>query len=102
MKNAPGPYKYLEDVVKITDVKQAPRISTYEKSKHAKVYYDLLAFIDDNPEAVVSYTRGGKTYNNMTAISLSDDIDNILHPKWFRKWFHFQPVDLNEPHKCGH
>ena len=101
MKNVPKPFKYLEDVAKVTEVTPRNIIATYDVNERAEVYYDLLAFVSDTPGAVVSYTRNGKAYKNMTADTLSEDIETILHPKWFRKWFHFRPVRLTEPRICG-
>jgi len=64
------------------------------------VYYDLLAYLADNPDAMLSYTRDTISYPNMTASKLKIEIDNTLHPKWVRKWFHFKEVDLERPEPC--
>ena len=102
MRKAPGPFGYLDDVAIITEQEGAPGLATYMNDGYAIVYYDLLAYALEYPSALISYTRGGVNYTNMNAESLADDIENILHPEWFRKWFHFQIVDLNRPVECGY
>lgn len=95
MRAPPGPFKYLEDVVTIDDP-QDPNSEVY-----GVVYYEILSYLSDNPQAKVSYTRKGVSYTDMTAEKLSGDIESVLHPKWFRKWFHFKKVELIRPEPCG-
>jgi len=101
MRSAPGPFKYLEDVVTIDDAQGAARFKFPNSEDYGVVYYEILAHLSDNPEAKISYTRKGVSYTDMTAEKLSSDIETILHPKWFRKWFHFRNVELMEPEPCG-
>jgi len=100
MRSPPKPFKYLEDVVLITDSDADVDLKYHEVRKRGMIYYELLAQLDGNPKAVVSYTRAGKNYTDMTAVKLADDIEEILHPKWFRKWFHFKQADLERPEYC--
>lgn len=100
MKNSPKPYTYLDDVVIIDDIHGNKNLSRYQKRKLGMVYYDLLAYLADNPDAMLSYTRDTISYPNMTASKLKIEIDNTLHPKWVRKWFHFKEVDLERPEPC--
>jgi len=101
MRAPPGPFKYLEDVVTIDDAQGAARFRFANSEDYGVVYYEILTHLADNPEAKISYTRKGVTYTDMTAEKLSDDIENILHPKWFRKWFLFRNVELMEPEPCS-
>ena len=100
MKNPPHPFTYLEDVVKIESSTGGGELKYYERDGWGIVYYELLARLADNPDLKVSYKRGGVYYEDMTAAKLADEIEATLHPAWFRKWFHFQPVYLSRPEPC--
>jgi len=100
MRSAPKPFKYLEDMAVISASEGDGDLKYYEKRKLGIVYYELLAQLDDNPKARVSFMRKGQQYTDVSAIDLADDIDAILHPKWFRKWFHFTPANLDRPKYC--
>ena len=100
MKNAPGPFKYLEEYVEITDSHGNRFLSFFTFPDRAMIYYDLLSYLDKNPEASVSYTKDGVSYVDVTSKDVAEDIETQLHPKWFRKWFHFQIVNLQDPEQC--
>lgn len=101
MKNKPRPFFYLEDIVTIEDANDAAKLKYFQQDDVGMIYYDLLTHLDEKPAAVVSYSRGGVRYVNMTAEKLASDIDTKLHSKWFRKWFHFDEVDLERPELCS-
>lgn len=65
------------------------------------VYYDLLSSLEQNPDKSLTFEMNGKTYRNQNAETLADDIEERLHPAWFRKWFHFQSVHLGQPEPCN-
>ena len=67
---------------------------------YAIVYYDLLAHLQKNPDVVVTFRRGGQRFEQVGAADLANDMAAELHPAWFRKWFHFQPVVLAQPKSC--
>ena len=100
MKKPPGPFEYLEDVVLITETHGDRTLRAYNPEFRGMVYYDLLAYLSDNPSAMLSYTRNGATYEDMTAEKLSEEIAKTLHPAWFRKWFHFAPASVVQPTVC--
>lgn len=100
MKNPPGPFTYLEDVITIDEYNGDPKIADFMSANRAMVYYDMLAYLSDNPNKALSYTRNGVSYSDKTAEDLQDEIQSTLHPAWFRKWFHFQPVLLERPEPC--
>ncbi len=102
MKHISAPFGYLDDVVTIEKAQGPQANITTDLDQHGMVYYDLLAHLSDNPNLVVTYTRDGKIYENMSAATLADDIQHTLHPAWFRKWFHFQRVNLKEPITCAY
>ncbi|MEM9311940.1 MAG: DCC1-like thiol-disulfide oxidoreductase family protein [Pseudomonadota bacterium] len=83
------PFGYLDDIV------------TLPKSGTHRVYYDVLVWAKNNPEATVTFERNGTLYEEQNAASLKQDIDRILFPAWVNKWFHFQPVELASPEPCG-
>ena len=68
---------------------------------YAIVYYDLLDHLQKNPDVVVTFRRGGQRFERVSAADLADDMAEMLHPVWFRKWFHFQPVALQQPESCN-
>jgi len=100
MKDAPKPFKYLEDVVEIQSSEGGGELKYYEKNNAGMIYYELLARFDYNPELKATYLRSGKLYEDMTALKLKDEIEDRLHPRWFRKWFHFKEAELERPEYC--
>lgn len=102
MKDPPKPFTYLEDVVQIKTSTGGENLGYYERENVGMVYYELLSRLDKNPELSISYTRDGKFYADMTAAKLASDIEANLHPRWFRKWFHFEHVSLERPKYCSH
>lgn len=100
MREAPGPFKYLNDVVTIDNPHGNGKFKLLDSEQYGIVYYDVLAYLADNPDAMLSYTRKGIKHKEMTATKLKSEIDNSLHPPWFRKWFHFKNVELMQPEPC--
>jgi len=73
----------------------------FRQGGYAIVYHDLLVRLQKRPDILVSFTRGGRTYEKVGASDLADDTAELLHPEWFRKWFHFQPAALERPEPCN-
>ncbi|MCB1670928.1 MAG: DCC1-like thiol-disulfide oxidoreductase family protein [Gammaproteobacteria bacterium] len=97
----PGPFHYLEKVAIIEDAGTDNVLLSYLHNGHAIVYYDLLARLETLPDNTVSFTLDGDRFDQVRASDFKDDISTVLHPRWFRKWFHFQPVMLTEPEACN-
>ncbi|MCA1779382.1 MAG: DUF393 domain-containing protein [Xanthomonadaceae bacterium] len=97
----PGPFHYLDDVVQIVSASGSTKLQYVLAQDLSMVYYDLLNTLDSNPQARVTYIRNGNIHEDQTRQSLAGDIEEILHPEWFRKWFHFNVVDLNDPKPCA-
>ena len=100
LSNAPAPFDYLEDVAVITNDHGDPFFEFYPRMQLGIVYYDLLARLADNPDAVVSFTRNGNSFEAVGAADLRDDIDRTLHHRFVRKFLHFAPVELQQPEPC--
>ena len=100
LRQPPGPFTYLEDTVQILDASGSERLRRLQGQGRHMVYYDLLNELERHPEAVVTYIRGGSRYEKMSAARLEEDIDRLLHPRWFRKWFHFYVIDFEQPRLC--
>lgn len=83
------PFGYLDEVV------------TFPGKGTHKVYYDVLASLQRNPDQSLSFIKDGVLYKNANAQTLAADIDRLLLPQMVNKWFHFQPVDLRQPEACG-
>lgn len=83
------PFGYLDDVAVV------------EGATMGVVYYDLLSWLERNPGKSVTFEMNGETFRDQTAGTLARDIEETLHPRWFRKWFHFQPVHLGQPEPCN-
>ncbi|MEY1554251.1 DCC1-like thiol-disulfide oxidoreductase family protein [Yoonia sp. R2331] len=98
--NPPGPFTYLEDVAVVTEASESGFLRDYQQRGFAIVYYDLIAHLADNPGVTVSFDMGGQSYTNVSAADVQSDIDGMLHGPWVRKWFHFQPVQLERPEGC--
>ena len=96
----PGPFGYLEDIAVIEDSGGDVGLELYRRGGYAIVYYDLLVRLKKNPDLVVSFARGGHSFELVGANDLADDMAEQLHPAWFNKWFHFQPAELEQPEPC--
>jgi hypothetical protein len=101
LRNAPGPFKYLEDLVAIKEVRGSRYLTYIRDNSLYLTYYDLLNQIERTPGTVASYERNGTFYENQTVATLRSQIEEVLHPRWVRKWFHFMPIDLTEPKVCA-
>ena len=102
MNKPPKAFNYLEDVIIIDSVEGSKALLYYELNNHkvGMIYYAFLNEMETNPDAVVSYTRGGEKFVDITKAELKEDIETTLHPKWFRKWFHFKPAELEYVRPC--
>ena len=102
MNKPPKAFNYLEDVIIIDSVEGSKALLYYELNNHkvGMIYYAFLNEMETNPDAVVSYTRGGEKFVDITKAELKEDIETPLHPKWFRKWFHFKPAELEYVRPC--
>lgn len=101
LSGPPGPFRYLDDVVTIEAATGSRLLEQLAGAEKELVYYALLDQLDREPAAVVSFVRNGTRYIDQTAQTLATDIDATLHPAWFRKWFHFRPVDRRTPKPCS-
>lgn len=99
--NPPGPFSYLDDVAVITDSGESRFLRDYQNRDFGIVYYDLLAYLADHPTQTVSFEMNGQAFDSVSAANVEDDIKEMLHPSWVRKWFHFQPVQLDRPEACS-
>lgn len=96
----PGPFRYLDDVVK--PISGGSQVSVYAAAEDLHLtYYDLLNILERNRSAVVTYERHGVVYQQQSYATLKSDIDRTLHPRWFRNWFLFRPIDMRSPKPCS-
>lgn len=95
------PFSYLEDVAVITDSGGDAVLELYKTLDLGLVYYALLVHLKDNPDLQVGYTIGDREFSAVTAAELKGDMDRLLHPEWVRKWFLFQPVNLQAQEPCN-
>jgi hypothetical protein len=100
MRALPMPFGYLDDLVEIREASGDPVLQHAINKKYGMVYYQLLHRLDGAPNAKVSFVRNGTLHTDQSAASLADDMSKTLHPRWFRKWFHFQWVPLANPPTC--
>ncbi|MBT8147633.1 MAG: DUF393 domain-containing protein [Gammaproteobacteria bacterium] len=98
---APGPYDYLEKVAIIEDGGQDSVLQSYAENGYAIIYYDLLARLEEDPDNQVTFTIDDRQFEDVSSQDLNAEIASTLHPRWFRKFFHFQPVVLTEPEHCN-
>lgn len=94
-------FGYLDDVVHLIDHSGSDYFSYLEMEGLSLTYYDFLNYMEKNPVGWVSYERNGILYKNVTSSDLNQEIEELLHPLWVRKWFHFYPVDLSDKKKCA-
>jgi len=96
----PGPFNYLEQVAVVEDAGSDSVLEGYRRNGFAIVYYDLLARLSVTPDNTVTFTLDGDRFEQVRAEDFSEQINATVHPVWFRKWFHFQPVELGRPEHC--
>ena len=96
----PGPFTYLEDVALIEDAGGSAFLQDFKNRGWGIVYYDLLAHLTENPELAVSYTMNGASFSGITGADVAAEAEAMLHAPFIRKWFHFQPVQLDRPEGC--
>ena len=97
-RTAPG--RYLADVATIEDAGGSAFLADYQRRGFHIVWYDLLGHLADNPDRVVSFSMNGQAYSGVSAADFTDEIAATLHHPFIRKWFHFQPVQLDTPEAC--
>ena len=100
MRFSPKPFDYLDEVIEVREINGVDYRHAASGSAIGWVYYDLLNRLDRQPQMKVSFIRDGILYRDQTAETLSDEIKAKLHSEWFRKWFHFQIVLLDNPPPC--
>ena len=100
LRGAPGPFGYLDDVVAIEAAEGSRYLEYIVRNRMHLVYYALLDRLEREPHARVTYTRANQRFENVDAAALADEIEQTLHPRWVRKYFHFTPVDLTDAPRC--
>lgn len=102
LDRAPGPFGYLEEIAEITDSRAVPWFSYIQNNDLRIVYYDLLNHMERaGSHASVSYRMNDIEYEANSREDLTAEFERVLHPRWFRAWFHFTPVDLTSPKPCA-
>lgn len=102
LSSSPRTFNYLDRVAVVHASGGAPQLQEYVGNpKLGLVYYQLLSMLEETPEAVISYSISGSPFMNVKAAELLARDGTMLHSKWFRKFFHFKPVQLDEPASCG-
>ncbi len=94
-------FNFLNDVVIITKMSSTLNTRLTMDKRFGEVYYGVLAALDNDPRLTISFIRDGILYENQSKQTLQSDIDSILFPKFFSKWFHFRPVYLESPQHCS-
>ena len=102
LRRPPGPFHYLADPVRVISADNAPRLETLARRELSVTRYDLLNQMERAGEnAAVTYQRPGESPIRVTRSELRDAFDDRLHPRWFRAWFHFAPVNPATPKPCA-
>lgn len=95
-----GPFGYLDDIVKPISGSGYVVSVAIGQGYHLP-YYALLDLLERDRSAVVSFERDGVLHAGQSYATLQGDAEQNLHPRWFRNWFLFRPVDLSEQRKCS-
>ena len=100
--NAPGPFRYLEDLVTITAASGSPTLEVAaQRTNTAFVYYQFLSLLDrEAPDAKVAFMRGGIEHPLTTVADILAVDGGMLHSDKVRKFFHFRPVNTVLPLPC--
>lgn len=100
-RNPPGPFGYLADTVEIVDPGRIGKLRYIRNADLRIVYYSLLDEMERHPHAgPVTFIRNGHTVT-ATPAEMKEAFEAHLHPRWFRKWFHFSVVDTASPKPCA-
>lgn len=100
LRGKPGPFEYLDDVVK--PISGGSKVLAYAANEGLYLtYYDLLNLLERDRSAVVSYELNGVVHQRQSYATLKSEINRLLHPRWFRNWFLFRPIDMREPKSCS-
>lgn len=97
----PGPFDYLADTVEITASSDSTYLRYIQRNDLRLTYYSLLDRLEREPQASVSFIRRHESLDHQNAASLQEEISAVLHPRWVRNLFHFNPVDLTRPKPCA-
>lgn len=102
LRHPPGPFQYLADPVRVIGADNAPRLEALARRELSVTRYDLLNQMERASEnAAVTYQRPGEPPIRVTRPELRAAFDDQLHPRWFRAWFHFAPVNPLTPKPCA-
>lgn len=99
--NGPGPFGYLDTVVTVKSVDNAPDLEYLEGWRFSMVNYAFLNLAQNHPHATFTIERNGSVVSDISYADLQSEAESTLHPEWVRKWFHFQPVALEQPEQCN-
>ena len=100
LRGKPGPFNYLDDIVK--PLSGGSHVWAYATGEGLYLtYYDVLNILERDRNTVVSYERAGMVHENQSYATLESEIDRVLHPRWFRNWFLFRPIDIRSPKPCS-
>lgn len=101
LRNAPGPFRYLEDVITLEQASPGSYLDHIHRAGMTVTWYDLLDKLERAPETWATFTRNGQRHERASAQTLAAEIEQTLHPRWLRNWWHFNPVDLRQPKQCA-
>ncbi|WP_431109684.1 thiol-disulfide oxidoreductase DCC family protein [Variovorax paradoxus] len=101
LSGSPKPFGYMADLVTVTVGGGSPTLEYVKNTGLKMTYYHLLDQLERNPDIAVSFERDGQIFSRQTAVSLSSEIQRVLHPRWIRNWFHFNVVDMTSPKPCA-
>lgn len=97
----PGPFSYLERIVKIEEGGSGPFLEYLHQEGLGLVYYEFISYMEKNRNLPVSYSLNGERFSIAGYTGLPEQDRAALHPRWVRAWMHFNPVDLNTPKVCA-
>lgn len=96
----PTAFHYLERVAIVEKMGDNRHLAWVKNPGMGIVFYDLLSELQKDPGLKVTFTLDGRRYADVSAEDFPEEI-KMLHPQWFRKFFHFQPVSLQQPEPCN-
>ncbi|MGB0507355.1 MAG: DCC1-like thiol-disulfide oxidoreductase family protein [Pikeienuella sp.] len=86
----------LNDIVDIHQASGDHLLSSAAKRQLLMHWKQVLHQLDQSPDAIVSYSRNGQRFDNITATDLTNEIASLPHP-WVRKYIQFQVVKDGPP-----
>ncbi len=102
-QDPPSLFGYLDETVRLKKIKQEEFMEQdFSVSDLDLIYHDFLAYVYDHRHYNLLYTfeKDGVLYEQQSYDDLKTEIEKVVLPQIFRKYFFFAGVDFSQPKLC--